>query len=185
MIFRAGLYVILVGMGFFGPHGGAAAEETYTLEQLFRAAERHSPLLAAARDDNVLARASGEAVKAGKSHFVIAYADYDDGPFGTLLMPEFDMPQTSWIGTYEGLLEARSLSGVNGGGDDVGFRSMTVVVRLLDDGEFENLPAFDAEGFYDALLAERIERRNIRPDLYIPIRSYLPFLRGEGAGSSE
>jgi hypothetical protein len=121
----------------------------------------------------LLTRVAGEAVAAGAPRFAITFVDYEDGGLG--LLPDFERPEAGWIGTYADLLEARAQSDLDGSlGGAAGFKSMTAVVRLMEEGEEPGLPAFDSVATYEALLADRIERRGIAPKRRVKLPS-LPF----------
>ena len=111
-----------------------------------------------------LARASGEATAAGADRFAIVYLDYDESSLPSFLAPQIRMPSEEWIGSYEDLLRARDRADIGGALDErYGYRTMVMIVRLLDAGEAANEPAFDADETYDAMLRERVEREDIRP----------------------
>lgn len=110
-----------------------------------------------------LARAAGEALKADSPRFALLWVDFDGDPLGSLLVPEVGLAETTWIGTYEDLLEARELGDLTGTVNDrFGYRTVSMVALLLDD-ELADQPTFDAELIYDSMLAERIERKDIKP----------------------
>lgn len=110
----------------------------------------------------LLARIAGEAVALGAPRFVITFVDYDEASLG--FGGDHGSGEAGWIGTYADLLEARSDADYDGSlSGAVGYKSMTAVVRLLAEGEEPGLPAFEAQGLYEALLADRIERGGVGP----------------------
>jgi hypothetical protein len=117
-----------------------------------------------ALEADLLARASGEALRRGAPRFAIVFLKYDDSGLGDLLMPSFADAERGWIGTYEDLLATRADVDPDGSLDGrYGFKRMTAVVRLLAADEEAGRSAFDADGTYVSLLADRAERRRIRP----------------------
>ena len=126
------------------------------------------PFLRAGDDMEIalLTRVAGEAVRLGAPRFAITFVEYDEaGLFGG----DYAFPDKGWIGTYGDLLAARARSDYDGSlTDDLGFKEMVVVVRLLRDDEAMDRPAFRAEDVYETLLAERIDGRDIRPRRRLP-----------------
>lgn len=112
-----------------------------------------------------LARAAGAARQAGAPRFAIVHLDYEaGGPLRGLLAPGVDLPGPDWVGTFEDLQAARAWQDITGAVDGrYGLRTITMIVRLLDEGEAPGRPAFATGETLDAMLAERIARRGIAP----------------------
>lgn len=111
-----------------------------------------------------LARAAGEVSASGADRFAVVYVDYGTSGLSGLISPTVTLPGDGWIGTYEDLMAARDWSTIGGGiGDRYGFRTLTMVVRILEEDEAVGRPAFGADAVYRAMLAERIAREDIAP----------------------
>ena len=126
-------------------------------------------------EQDLLARAAGEAVRRNSPRFAIVFLEYDDTTMSDWFMvPQYAEPATGWIGNYEDLLEARYENDPDGSlKGNFGYRNMTAVVRLLAEGEETHREAFNSEDLYRSLIAEYIDRKNIKA----PKKWGLPKLR--------
>ena len=124
-----------------------------------------------------LLRAAGEVRSRGYERFAIVYVDYNERGLGSLMGPNLGESTKRWIGTYEDLLDARDRADLDGSLDGpFGFKSMDVVIVMLNDDEETRRDAFVAGELYGSLIEDRIERHKFKayPRLAIPTPS-IPF----------
>ena len=122
-----------------------------------------TPFLSGGDDMEIalLTRIAGEAVRLGAAEFALTFVAYDETK---ILGSGYAAPGGGWIGTYGDLLDARAEADYDGSlGSGLGFEEMTVVVRLLEEGEAAGRPAFVSADVYETLLAARIDGKNLRP----------------------
>lgn len=113
---------------------------------------------------DLLARAAAAAIEQDKPRFAFVYTDFRDEGIGALLAPSISLPRQEWVGRVEDLMKARADQSFGTAGEGrFGYREAVAIVVLLEDGEAEGRPTFAANEVFDALLEERIERKNIQP----------------------
>ncbi len=112
----------------------------------------------ASMESLLLARAAGVALERGAPRFAVVHTQYNHEGV------------TRWIGSYEALMRARSDADISGNlNKPLGFKSATIVVRMLGDEEEADRQAFASEATYEALLNDRIEQKGIKPSRRLSI----------------
>jgi hypothetical protein len=105
----------------------------------------------------LLARAAGEAARAGKDSFSIVYVKYSGGKnVFDMLMPSFSYSDAEWIGTYEDLIRERENQRLTGGLGKIGRKHMAAVVYFTDKADAKHRDTFSATPLYLNMLNERL-----------------------------
>ncbi|MCI5047858.1 MAG: hypothetical protein MRY59_10170 [Aquisalinus sp.] len=104
----------------------------------------------------LLARAAGEASRAGFPRFSIVYLNYKGGKgLSNLLLPEIKYGGSDWIGTYEDLITERENQRLTGNVNRVGAKKLEAVILLQPAENRRRRETFAATETYLNMLNNR------------------------------
>ena len=118
-----------------------------------------SPFVMAPEDMEylLLARAAGEATRAGYPRFAIVYLNYEGGTgLSALLLPEISMAGDDWIGAYEELIVERENQRLVGDISRFGSKRLEAVVRFMPAEDMRRRETFAATETYLNMLNEKL-----------------------------
>ncbi|WP_306251684.1 hypothetical protein [Parvularcula sp. IMCC14364] len=104
----------------------------------------------------LLARAAGEASRAGFPRFSIVYLNYKGGKgLSNLLLPEIKYGGSDWIGTYEDLITERESQRLTGNVNRIGAKRLEAVILLQPAENRRQRETFAATETYLNMLNNR------------------------------
>ncbi len=105
----------------------------------------------------LLARAAGEAARAGYDRFAIVYIEYSGGRgLSNFLLPEMKMTSSDWVGSYEALISERESQRLMGKYKKIGYKQLDAVVLFISGEDKRRRDSFPASELYVNMLNERL-----------------------------